>query len=174
MMERLYAAYESILRKDVQAVADVVTMLKELPRTVEGIFDLTCFTEDKYELAAYAYPIYCAYETVCNKKEGYLDLIEQMRVWKAMTDEEYNLKNAAGFLQMLMNTIEQMSPEIYEYYRELVDMFRADVKRVIDAYYEDGCFGEKGTDAGINMAGAIKSACEQGVLLTEKYEQYYM
>ena len=177
MKEKLCTAYERVLQKDVQAVADIVAMVKALPKTAEGIFDLTDFDEDKYELAAYAYPVYCAYETVCNKKEGYLDLMEQMRVWKAMTDKEYNLKNAAGFLLILMNTIEQMSPEIYEYYRELVDIFRADVKRVLNGYYVDGSFSENGiTDeaSAEKIRGSIKRACAQGVLLTEKYEQYYI
>ena len=175
MKEKLCTAYESVLQKDIQAVADVITMLKALPRTVEGIYDLTGFNEDKYELAAYAYPVYCAYETVCNKKEGYLDLMDQVRAWKAMTDKEYNLKNAAGFLQMLMNTIEQMSPEIYEYYRELVDIFRADMKRVLSAYYVDGSFTENGIvdeAAAEKIRRSIRKACAQSVLLTEKYEQY--
>ncbi len=181
MKERLKSAYDSVLRKDIPSVADVVAMLKELPTTGEGVFDLTDFSDDKYELAAYVYPVYCAYETVCNKKEGYLDLMDQLRAWKRVTDAEDHLRTAAAFLKMLMNTIEQMSPEIYEYYRELVDMFRTDVKKVLKAYYVEGCsvgccFAENGvvdeTSTGM-LQEAIKKACEQGVLLTEKYQQYY-
>ena len=170
MNEMLSSAYLKVQHKDIESVADVVNMLKALPRTEKGIFDLSGLGEDVYETAYYAYPVYCAYETVCNKKEGYLDLMDQMRAWRCMSEEKYDLSVAASFLQVLIATIEQMSPEIYEYYRELVDMFREDVKKVLNLYYKDGGFAEQ--TAGAKMTAAIKRACAQQVLLAEKYEQY--
>ena len=109
-------------------------------------------------------------ETVCNKKEGYPDLMNQMRAWKDMTDEKYDLTNAVAFLKLLIGTIEQMSPEIYEYYREMVDIFREDMKKVLNAYYKDGSFEDA---AAVEvLSDVIKRACAQDVLLAEKYLQY--
>lgn len=175
MNDKLTAAYGMMQQGEVPALAEFVSELKALPRTKEGIFDLRIYDEDIYEAAAYVYPVYCAYETVCNKKEGYIDLMEQMREWKKMTDEAYNLKNAAAFLQILVNTIAVMSPEIYEYYRELTDMFRDGVKRVIGTYYRNGSFQDGEVSAeqiSDPLSGVIKRACSLDLLLAEKYEEY--
>ena len=170
MNEMLCSAYEKVQQKDIQSVADTAAMIKALPRTEKGIFDMTGLGADAYEAASYAYPIYCAYETVCNKKEGYPDLMNQMRAWKDMTDEKYDLTNAVAFLKLLIGTIEQMSPEIYEYYREMVDIFREDMKKVLNAYYKDGGYEEAA--AAEVLSDVIKRACAQDVLLAEKYLQY--
>lgn len=170
MNEMLRSAYLKVQQKDIESVAEVVNMLKALPRCEKGVFVLKELGEDVYEVASYAYPVYCAYETVCNKKEGYLDLMDQMRVWRSAIDAKNDLAASASFLQILIATIEQMSPEIYEYYRELVDMFREDVKKVLSLYYKDGGFADQAAAA--KISDAIKRACAQQVLLAEKYEQY--
>ena len=61
--------------------------IKALPRTEEGIFDLKKVQADAgrrniYQAADLVYPTYAAYETTENKKEGYPDIMAQMRVLK--------------------------------------------------------------------------------------------
>ena len=61
--------------------------IKALPRTEEGIFDLVAVQQSAglgniYQAADLVYPVYAAYETTENKKEGYPDIMAQMRVLK--------------------------------------------------------------------------------------------
>lgn len=170
MMEKLILAYETMKQGKIEELADVVAGLKVLPRTVEGNWDLSK-VGDEYEAARIAYPVYCAYETVCNKKEGYPDLMAQIRVWNKQTLPEGGGERYAFFLDMLLQTLVVMSPEIYEYYREILDIFRESVKVVVANFYADGAFTEDAkTDAFIkNM---IRMACEEELLLAEKYEAY--
>ena len=170
MMEKLTLAYETVKQGKIEELADVVAQLKALPRTAEGIWDLSGAGE-AYEAARFAYPVYCAYETVCNKKEGYPDLIAQIRAWNKQTTVECGVEKYAAYLDMLMNVLECMSPEIYEYYRETLDIFRAAVKVAIDSFYQGGAFAaEAGVDALVK--GAVKRACDADLLLAEKYESY--
>ncbi len=170
MMEKLTLAYETMKQGKIEELADVVAQLKALPRTAEGAWDLNS-AGDVYEAARFAYPVYCAYETVCNKKEGYPDLITQIRAWNKQTTVECGVEKYAAFLDMLMNVLECMSPEIYEYYRETLDIFRADVKVAIESFYKEGAFA---TDAKVDaiIKGAVKRACDADLLLAEKYECY--
>ncbi|MBQ7776987.1 MAG: hypothetical protein IJ379_13810 [Lachnospiraceae bacterium] len=170
MKEKLVLAYEMMKQGKIEELAEVWAQIKELPKTEAGVFDFSG-AGDVYEAARFAYPVYCAYETVCNKKEGYPDLIAQLRVWNGQTTVESGVEKYAALLDMQMNVLEKISPEIYEYYRELLDMFRADVKQAIASFYQDGAFAEDAeTDALIK--GAISRACEADMLLAEKYEGY--
>lgn len=170
MMEKLTLAYETMKQGKIEELADVVAELKALPRTVKGNWDLSS-AGDVYEAARFAYPVYCAYETVCNKKEGYPDLIAQIRAWNKQTTVEGGVEKYAAFLDMLMNVLECMSPEIYEYYRETLDIFRADVKVAIESFYKEGVFAAD-AKADALIKGAVKRACEVDLLLAEKYECY--
>ena len=64
---------------------------------------------------------------------------------------------------LLIDTIDQMSPEIYEHYRALQDIFRMRLKEML---------------AGGNprpqeqLAYMIQKRCSTGTLLREKYERY--
>lgn len=170
MKENLKLAYETMKQGEIEKLAELVTQLKTLPRTAEGVFDLSS-AGDVYEAARLVYPVYCAYETVCNKKEGYPDLIAQLRAWNQMITVESGVEKYAVLLDMFMNVLERISPEIYEYYRELLDMFRADVKQAIASFYKEGAFAaDAQTDALIK--GAIARACEADLLLAEKYACY--
>lgn len=170
MLEKLTLAFETMKQGNIEELAETIDMLKALPRTAEGIFDLSG-VGDVYEAARVAYPVYCAYETVCNKKEGYPDLIKQIRVWNKQTGVECGVEKYAAFLDMLMNVLERMSPEIYEYYREILDIFRADVKLAITSFYQEGAFAR---DAAVDalIKGAVRRACDMDLLLAEKYEAY--
>ncbi len=170
MLEKLALTYKSMEQGEIEAAADVVAAIKALPRTAEGIFDFSV-AKDVYEAARFAYPVYCAYETVCNKKEGYPDLIAQLRVWNKQTPVEAGVEKYAVLLDMQMNVLDVISPEIYEYYRELLDMFREGVKKAIEGFYQNGTFA---TDTKVDemIKQAIKRACDADLLLAEKYERY--
>lgn len=160
--------------------------LMALPRLEDGRFDLSSLGSDCYETARYVYPMYAAYETDCNKKEGYPDLMAQLRAMAEKRKEDNSFAHAADFLDLLIHTIDHISVELYEYYRELVDMFRENVKDVIRCYgTEDGGFeapdaqmetvtGDGGCVTREQLArNAIRHACEGDVLLAEKYQAYF-
>lgn len=160
--------------------------VKMLPRLENEVFDLSGIGGDYYEAARYVYPMYAAYETECNKKEGYPDIMRQMRIIAEKLKEDYTFGHAASFLDMLIHTIDHMSLEIYEYYRELVDLFRENAKEVTSRYgTEDGRFQAEDANAEtVNGNGkcvtlerlakdAIHHACDTDVLLTEKYQVFF-
>lgn len=180
MKEKLRAAWEAVQMGKPEAAAEAVAALKELPRTAEGVFDLTSVDGDVWKAAGLAYPVYVAYETSCNKKEGYPDLIAQMRVWNDMLQKEFSFSKAAKAADMWIHTIEYMSPEIYEYYRELADLFKENVRKAIQNFYE-----QTGKNSAVIKSGtaveaadealfkeAVALACKKDILLAEKYEKY--
>lgn len=78
--------------------------IKALPRTEEDIFDLKKVQADAgrrniYQAADLVYPTYAAYETTENKKEGYPDIMAQMRVLKSMRRANSPRKTARITLQ---------------------------------------------------------------------------
>lgn len=157
-----------------------VEQIKALPRTAEGIFDLSGMDSNLYKAALQVYPVYAEFETKENGKKGYPDIMAQMRVWNQKANAEFSFDTAADYVAMLYGTIEKISPEIYENYRELVDMFRAAVKRVLAEYYTGeesaldanrGYFAEdvKGTKALELFCETVQKACGAYLLLAEKY-----
>lgn len=148
--------------------------IKALPRTSEGIFDLSGLGEDAYTTAAVVYPIYAAHETEVNKKEGYPDIMAQMRVWNQKVNGDFTFEKASAYVTMLIFTIKKISPEIYENYRELVDMFRAAVKRALAEYYTaDGGFSGVDQADADSFCSAVREACGLDLLLTEKYQMCF-
>lgn len=154
-----------------------VEQIKALPRTAEGLFDLSGVGGNPYKAALEVYPVYAAYETRENGKKGYPDIMAQMRLWNQKVNEEFSLENAADYLAMLYGTIENISPEIYENYKELVDMLRATVKRVLAEYYSEDAEGfvpEAAGTAGLKtFCATVKGACASYLLLAEKYEMCF-
>ena len=65
---------------------------------------------------------------------------------------------------LLIDTIEQMSPEIYEHYRALQDIFRMRLKEMLAG-------GNPGPQE--QLAYMIQKGCSTGTLLREKYERYF-
>lgn len=180
LKEQLQAAWEAVRSGNVEGAAEAVAALKELPRTSEGVFDLTSVDGDVWWAAGLAYPVYVAYETSCNKKEGYPDLIAQMRAWNSLLQRDYSFHNAARAAHMWIYTIMNMSPEIYEYYRELVDIFKENARETTRRFYEvtgkisaalkgDALAADE--DASLFKA-AVAAACERDILLAEKYEKF--
>ena len=150
--------------------------IKALPRTEEGIFDLAALQQSAglrniYQAADLVYPAYAAYETTENKKEGYPDILAQMRVLKKHAEEEFTPENGADYTAALLHTVEQISPEIYENYRELLDDFRSAIKRMLEQYYDakENQFAMDDTSKKV-FCDAVQKACAEYLLLAEKYQ----
>lgn len=79
--------------------------------------------------------------------------------------EYFNTLRTPGLEEMglLIDTIEQMSPEIYEHYRALEDIFRRELKAFL---------GREGRGRSEKLAYIIKKGCATGTLLSEKYESF--
>lgn len=154
-----------------------VEQIKALPRTEDGIFDLSSMGENPYKAALEVYPVYAAFETNENKKEGYPDIMAQMRLWNQKVKAEFTFENAANYVAMLYSTIENISPEIYENYKELVDMFREAVKTVLSENYCEECESFQaevaGTDALEVFCATVRKACKAYLLIEEKYQMCF-
>lgn len=194
MKEQLKEALESAARGDLEAVRAVSEQLKELPRRADGLFDTGSVDGDLFEAARWVYPVYALYETECNKKEGYPDLLNQMRVLDRVyeetcntadkaecgtereavhtaddiTEDEEGGERAGNYLSALIHTTDNVSPQLYEYYRELADLFKRRVRETISMRYREGSFGSG--DARIRES--IRFAGERDILLKEKYQEY--
>ena len=122
------------------------------------------------------YSVYAAYETDCNKKEGYPDILQQMRVMDARLQEHYDMQEAAAYMDMALGTLMYIDQQVYEYYRELMDLYKKNVRRFIEEFY-----GEGGLQPGAASAGkaeelfreSVRLACREHILLEDKYEMYY-
>lgn len=172
MKQKLTVALARISSGDVASVAAESEMIKQLPRTPDGLFDTTAVEADPYRAARWVYPVYAAYETECNKKECYPDLLEQIRILDKKRRENDTLENTADFLCALIYTIDNVTPQLYEYYRELVDIFKENVRNAIEVHFSKGSFGPAGSDTDELIRDVIAHAGESYVLLTEKYEDY--
>ena len=140
--------------------------IKALPRTEEGIFDLAAVQQSAglgniYQAADLVYPVYAAYETTENKKEGYPDIMAQMRVLKKHAESEFSAENGAAYTAVMLHTVEQISPEIYETSRELLDNFRS---------AKENKFAMDATSEKV-FCDAVQKACAEYLLLAEKYQE---
>jgi len=151
-----------------------VEQIKALPRTQEGVFDLKGLGGNPYKAALAVYPVYAEYESEVNGKAGYPDIMAQMRYWNQRVQGEFSFENASDYIVMLYATIEMMSPQIYEYYRELTDMLRDTVKRVLAENYstDERRFSDSvsGTEYLTAFCNTVKKAADNHLLLAEKYQ----
>ena len=176
MKEELKNALEAVKTGNFDAAESAVAGLKQLSRRENGLFELTEVDDNLFQAARLVYPVYAAYETECNKKEGYPDLLAQLRTLRKELKREKSLTETAAFLDALICTLDFVSPQLYEYYRELEELFRDTVRETIQVFYHDGHFRE--ADDGENreaeqlLKTAIAHASELQVLLGEKYERF--
>ena len=168
MKEQLKAALQSAANGDINAVVAAAEQIKQLPRREDGLFETGTVDRDLFEAARWVYPVYALYETECNKKEGYPDLLNQMRTLDKEYEKSGKQEQAGSYLAALIHTIDNVSPQLYEYYRELADIFKKRVKETIEEQYCGGSFGAG--DALIRES--IRRAGETQVLLAEKYQEY--
>ncbi len=135
--------------------------IKQLPRRADGLFDLTALDENPFRAAGQVFPVYAAYETDENGKAGYPDLLAQMRILKGELEKEESLENRQLFLKGLLGTIENVSPQLYEYYRELADLFQKVFEETVTRY---------GLDAGKKLEEVLNRAAALYLLQAERYE----
>jgi len=134
--------------------------IKQFPRRADGLFELGTLDQNLFRAAGRVYPVYAAYETDHNGKEGYPDLLAQMRVLSGELERDDTLENRVFFLDGLLRTIEDVSPQLYEYYRELADMFKETLKETLDRY---------GREAGERLKGTVDRAAELYLISGERY-----
>ncbi|MFV0242231.1 MAG: hypothetical protein ACK5H4_19615 [Lacrimispora sphenoides] len=100
-------------------------------------------------------PFVTAYETRYKRKEHYNEIAALFR------GEE---RLAGSDLIALIETIGQMSEEIYEYYRELRDLFKTAVKEKIKELPD--------SSEALEIGYSILRACNMGMLQREKYSDF--
>lgn len=100
--------------------------------------------------------------TAVKDKENYGKIVSWFHDQEPLTIEQMGL---------LIDTIEVMSEEIFEHYKELQEIFRTRMKQI-----RKQCQEEAGTDSFLSdtdknrLAYAVRKACDWKVLLAEKYE----
>lgn len=74
-------------------------------------------------------------------------------------------------LTALIDTIDQMSPEIYEHYRSLQDLFRENIRRYLSAIRQPDGSCLVGLDKELQqLKDCLQKACADHTLLREKYQ----
>jgi hypothetical protein len=121
-------------------------------------------------------------ETLEGKKAGYPLVVRALEELQKKLHELYGFGNAAVYLDTLARTLEVMSPEIYEYYRRVADIFREEIQRgcrqlqelALEKGKAFGCYkvaGEGKPEMDV-FQEAIGKGCRLNVILTEKYQVY--
>lgn len=158
-----------------ESLTSAALKIKALSKDKQGVFELGCTGVDVWEVAAVIYPIYTKYETVINKKAGYPDIMTQMRALKQRVFDDFEITQVVGYMEMLIGTIETISPEIYENYRELVEDFRETLHKSIQQFSLDASKPLAGLSNGNlaeKLADILERAFVEKVMLREKYENY--
>lgn len=209
----LFLAYEETGREKYRKAIDfLMDSLREQPRTKEGNFFHKAIYPDQVWLDGLymAQPFYMEYETKFNKKENYNDILNQFRnVRKYMYDPEkklsyhgydearvqpwadkvtglspnFWLRSMGWYLMALIDVIDNMSEEMYEFYREFCGQFKEaldgilqyrDEKtnlfyQVIDHPEAEGNYTE--TSGSCMVAYAVMKAARLEVISREKYAE---
>mgnify|MGYP002715431894 CR=1 FL=1 len=208
----LFKAYDYSHDEKIRlAINFLMKNLMEQPRTNDGNFWHKGIYPNQVWLDGLymAQPFYMEYETKYNKKENYHDITNQfLNVRKHMYNKEkglyyhgydeskkmfwankdtglsknFWLRSMGWYLMALVDTIDEMSDEIYEDYRALCDLFREAIKgilkyrddetglfrQVIDAGNIHGNYTE--TSGTSMVAYAIMKGTRLGILNEEKYK----
>lgn len=93
--------------------------------------------------------------TAVKEKGNYGEVVSWFRSRGTLTMDQ---------MVLLVDAIGLMSEEIYEHYRALQDICRAEVKRILSM---EGILDESDQR---QLAYVIEKACGLGILLSEKYE----
>lgn len=82
-----------------------------------------------------------------------------------------NLKTFGGDdLALLVDTIDNMSEEIFEHYKALCDLCRGELQKLRRTFQKQSDFDFLEVFERRQLAYAVNKACGMGILLTEKYE----
>jgi hypothetical protein len=149
---------------------------------VEGLVGMDVVCEEAFLEAWRRIPRWTEHETLEGKKAGYPLVVKALEELQGKLQSVYGFGNAAVYLDTLVRTLEVMSPEIYEYYRRVMEMFRVEVRRGCRQLAElevrkgeaFGCYGlaGEGRPEMDVFRDAIRKGCKLGVILTEKYRVY--
>lgn len=173
MKTNLYFELQNVNKNDEAALTQAALQIKQLKRDEEGVFDFSSFEQDVWDVGAVVYPIYTKYETSVNKKSGYPDIMAQMRTLKKRAYADFSFKMAVAYMTVLIGTIETISPEIYENYRELVDDFRQTTGKMIAEFdlNETKELSKEEQMDGQKLALVLERAFVAKTLLREKYQE---
>lgn len=114
-------------------------------------------------------PFYTLYDTIYNKKEHYLEIMEQFHVINQFSNDS---KKAT----LLVDCFSGMSEEIYEHYFTLLNLTKTTIKEILAHAKEQKLLvdnevdGSEAVENTIFTSYAILKACHNKILLAEKYE----
>lgn len=111
-------------------------------------------------------PAYTEQDTKVEKKAHYAQIVEKFRNADCSQIQD---------LMYLIDTINQMSPEIYEHYRGLQDIFRANMHRLLEKIREQGdVYRVKDEEEKALLVACLEKACANKTLLKEKYQNLHI
>lgn len=131
------------------ALTEAAKEIALLGRDAEGLFSTD--VENQEELLRSVMPLYTIYETKCNKKENYIDLVEQCKA----AVKKY--PGSKVIFSMLAEVLEYFSEEIFEHYKT--------IQRLLWEQYVAVSVNPDET-----VAYALAKACFYKAFLLEKYE----
>ncbi|ABX43098.1 glycoside hydrolase family 88 protein [Lachnoclostridium phytofermentans] len=115
-------------------------------------------------------PFYTLYDTIYNKKEHYLEIMEQFHVINQFLNDS---KKAT----LLVDCFSGMSEEIYEHYFTLLNLTKTTIKEILaHAKEQKLLLGDNEVESSeaventIFTSYAVLKACHYKILLAEKYE----
>ena len=111
-------------------------------------------------------PAYTEQDTKVEKKAHYAQIVEKFRNADCSQIQD---------LMYLIDTINQMSPEIYEHYRGLQDIFRANMHRLLEKIREQGdVYRGKDEEEKALLAACLEKAFANKTLRKEKYTNLHL
>lgn len=132
------------------ALTEAAKEVAALERDSDGLF--TAGDVNQEELLLDVMPLYTLYETKCNKKENYIDLVSQC---KAAVKKYPGSKT---IFSMLAEVLEYFSEEIFEHYKTVQRLLWEQYVAVSETMDE-------------TVAYALAKACFYKAFLLEKYEE---
>nr|WP_295679561.1 glycoside hydrolase family 88 protein [uncultured Lachnoclostridium sp.] len=115
-------------------------------------------------------PFYTLYDTIYNKKEHYLEIMEQFHTINQFPND---CKKAVLYVDCFSG----MSEEIYEHYLTLLNLTKATIKDILGHARENKLFlndgvadGSESVENTIFTSYAVLKSCHYKILLAEKYE----
>ena len=131
------------------ALSEAVKEIVAMERDSDGLFTVAGVNQE--ELLREVMPVYTLFETKCNKKENYIDLVEQC------TAAVKKYPGSKVIFSMLAEVLEYFSEEIFEHYKT--------VQRLL---WEQYVAVSENMDE--TVAYALAKACFYKAFLLEKYE----
>ena len=170
---------ENALERDEKALIKAAEAIYGLSRDADGVFITEHIEQNLYLAGILCYPVYMEYETIHNKKAGYVDIANQISVLADRVKASYDTSDAAAFMMLSAKTLEVASPEIYEHFRtvqdalkEMTDLF-IQKENLVMSHFPEKKLKEipTGCPGAMKMAGeAILLACTKDFLLAQRYE----